>query len=215
MKKLVVILSVLLLATAVLAQDEGKGLTAKGFKFGLNMANVSGSDADILVDEISSLSGGNASKSQLVGFAFGGFMTYNFSPTVAFQPEFLYSMKGFTLSLEGVDVDFKIDYFEVPLLFKFTFGSSTTKPCLFAGPAVGVLVSAKLKAAGLSVDAKELWKSTDLGIVFGGGIDFPMGSGVMTLDGRYTMGMSKIPDSGPVSIDMKNTNISFMLGYGF
>ena len=39
--------------------------------------------------------------------------------------------------------------------------------------------------------------------------------GKMTLDGRYTLGMSKTPDSDPVSIDIKNTNISFMLGYGF
>ena len=67
---------------------------------------------------------------------------------------------------------------------------------------------------GVSVDIKEAWKGTDLGMVFGGGVDFPVGSGVMTLDGRYTMGMSKVPDAD-IEIDVKNTNISFMVGYGF
>lgn len=215
MKKLMVILCVLLLATAVLAQDEGKGLTAKGFKFGLNLANVSGSDVDLLIDEVADETGLNVSNDMLLGFAFGGFLTYNFSPSVALQPEVLYTMKGFKVSVQGVDVDMKINYIEVPVLFKFMFGTSTTKPSLFAGPAVGFLVSSSVSAAGFSVDADELWKSTDLGLVFGGGVDFPVGQGTMTFDGRYTLGMSKTPDSDPISIDIKNTNISFMMGYGF
>ena len=203
------------LATTVSAQDEGKGLTAKGFKVGLNLANIAGSDVDVFKDAISDFTGLSASNKQLMGFAFGGFLTYNFSPTVALQPEFLYTMKGFTLSVEGLDVDFKMDYFEIPVLVKFMFGTGSAKPCLFAGPAMGILVSAKMEAIGLSVDAKELWKSTDLGLVFGGGVDFPVGKGTMTVDGRYTMGMSKTPDSGDIDIDLKNSNISFMVGYGF
>ena len=174
------------------------------------MANISGSDANFMTI----IAGPDAGDTdQLMGFAFGGFFTYNFSPTFALQPEFLYTMKGFSVPVLGVDIDFKMDYIEIPVLFKFQFGTGTAKPCLFAGPAVAFMVSAKLEVLGESVDADELWKSTDLGLVFGGGIDFPVGSGMVTFDGRYTMGMSKIPDAGG-EIDIKNANISFLVGYG-
>lgn len=215
MKKLVVILGVLLLATAVLAQDEGKGLSAKGFKVGLNLANVSGSDVDALLEAVTDETGLNADKKMLMGFAFGGFLTFNLSPTIALQPEVLYSMKGFKVTVEGVDVDMTLNYLEIPVLLKARFGNSTTRPSLFAGPALGILLSSKAEASGFSVDTDDLWKTTDFGIVFGGGVDFPAGQGTMMFDARYTLGLTQTPDSGPVDIDIKNTNISFMLGYGF
>ena len=190
----------MLIALSVSAQNEGVGLTAKGFKVGLNMANVSGDDVS-----------GTDTK---VGFAFGGFFTYNFSPTFALQPEFLYTMKGFTVSELGIDIDFKANYLEIPVLFKLTFGTGTTKPSLFAGPAIAFLMSSKAEALGVSVDLKDVTKGTDVGIVFGGGVGFAVGSGTMTFDGRYTMGMSSIDDSGDDE-DVKNSNISFMVGYGF
>ncbi|MCD6250437.1 MAG: PorT family protein [candidate division Zixibacteria bacterium] len=201
MKKLVITLGlVLVFAMSASAQDEGVGLTAKGFKVGLNMANVSGDDVE-----------GTDSKMGIVG---GLFFTYNFSSTFALQPEILYTMKGCTMTEEGVDVDVKVDYIEIPVLFKFTFGQGTTKPCFFAGPAMAFLMSAKMEAMGLSVDFKDETKSMDLGIVFGGGVDFAMGNGTMTFDGRYTMGMSSIDDT-EYDEDIKNGVISFMVGYGF
>ena len=215
MKKLLVVLGVLLLATAVLAQDEGKGLTAKGFKAGVNLANIAGSDVDPFMDALTDLIGANASNEMLLGFAFGGFLTYNFSPSFALQPEVLYSMKGFTISVEGEEVDMKMNYLEIPLLFKFILGTGPTKPCLFAGPSLGVLLSSEMSGEGGSIDTDELWKSTDLGLAFGGGVGFPAGKGSLTLDARYTMGISKTPDSGGEDIDIKNSNISFMVGYGF
>lgn len=217
MKKLMVVLSVLLLATAVLAQDEGKGLTAKGFKAGVNIANITGSDVDDFMDVLSYFAGASLSNKTLMGFSFGGFVTYNFSPTVALQPELLYSMKGFTITAEGEDedVDVKMDYIEIPVLFKFMFGKGTAKPYLFAGPSLGILVSSKMKSGGESVDAKDLWKTTDVGVVFGGGVGFPLGQGALSLDGRYTMGVTNTPDAGDADINIKNSNISFMVGYGF
>lgn len=201
MKKLVITLGLLLVfAMSASAQEEGVGLTAKGFKVGLNMANLAGDDIE-----------GTDTK---MGFAFGGFFTYNFSPTFALQPEFLYTMKGTSISEMGLDIDFKLNYIEIPVLFKFTFGEGTTKPCFFAGPAVAFLMTAEAEALGITIDLKDDTKSMDMGIVFGGGVGFAMGSGTMTFDGRYTMGMTSIDDT-EYEDDVKNTNISFMLGYGF
>ncbi len=53
-----------------------------GLKAGLNIANLSGDDVD--------------SPDSKMGFAFGGFFMYQFSPMFAIQPEAYYSMKGAT-----------------------------------------------------------------------------------------------------------------------
>jgi hypothetical protein len=55
-------------------------------------------------------------------------------------------------------------------------------------------------------------KDTDYGLVFGGGVDFELGPGELTVDARYTLGLAKIYDSG---IDVNNRVISVMLGYSF
>lgn len=197
MKKLVIALGLLLVFTmTATAQEEGVGVTAKGFKAGLNLANISGDDAE--------------GSSTLMGFAFGGFMTYNFSPNMAIQPEILYTMKGFSVDAIIMEIDTKFNYLEIPVLLKFTFGENSTKPFFMVGPAFSILMSADVEG----LDVKDALKSTDLGIVAGAGAGFPMGSGTMSVEGRYTMGMSSVDDTG-LDIDWKNSVISVMVGYGF
>ena len=58
----------------------------------------------------------------------------------------------------------------------------------------------------------EYLKDTDYGLAVGGGVDFGLGQGQLTVDSRYTLGLAKIYDSG---IDVKNRVISVMLGYSF
>jgi hypothetical protein len=220
MKKLTVVIVLLLLATGASAQRGGRDRRTLGFRLGLNQSNVTGSDVDALMNEFAYMTGLNTSNELLTGLAFGGFLNSRLSPDIAVQCEFLYTRKGFRMSMRGLDggadVDFANDYLEVPLLFKFMIGRESTKPCLFAGPAMSLLMRSRMKSEGVSVDAKSLWKKADLSLVFGGGVDFPVGSGTMMMvDGRYTMGVSKIPDDGPEDIDIKNTNFSLMLGFGF
>jgi hypothetical protein len=222
MKKLVVILGmILLLAVGVTAQEKNVGF---GIKAGMDIADNYGDDADGLDTK--------------VGFIGGGFIEYMAAPQFAIQLEALYAMKGAKVS--GVDAKFKTDYIEFPLLFKFMIPTQgNIKPNLYAGPALGILTSAKISvdmtnlvlSNQASVDVKDIYKSTDFGIAFGGGIGAAMESFTLTFDVRYTLGMTKIidpdgfnefngyqpsdPDYLTESPDLKNSNFSFMVGVAF
>ena len=89
-------------------------------------------------------------------------------------------------------------------------------PNLFIGPYVAMKLSSKaeIESGGVSVDLD--WgddiKTTDFGVVVGGGVDFALGSRPVTVDARYTLGLTSFYDSPD---DVKNGVISVMLGLPF
>jgi hypothetical protein len=180
--------------------------------------------------------GGGMSKLNVEGFDWktgfdgGAFLSINFGQNFSIQPEVLYTQKGMKLSFMGlVDVTWKLDYVEVPVLIKRTFPTSgSVKPVLFAGPAIGFLTTAKLTASALGIeeefDIKDVHKSTDFGLCVGGGIDWLMGtSGKLTMDVRFTASLTDNFDRTndvveayiPAGEGLHNWNIAFMVGYGF
>jgi hypothetical protein len=200
MKKVLILSLVALFvySAAVFAQDPITGLTGKGFKLGLNLANFTGDDAP-------------SDLSMRMGLAAGGFITYSFSDLFAVQPELLYSMKGAKYDVAGVEATAKYDYIEIPILFKVLLsGSGNFKPNFYAGPAIDFLLSAKVD----DQDVKDFTKSTDFGLIGGAGADFWMGTGKITFDLRYDIGLSSIDDSG-TDAKVNNSAISFLVGYGF
>ena len=205
MKKLI-ILMILLLAISVSAQEPLTGLTGKGIKVGIGMANLTGDDVEGL--------------DMKMGINGGAFITYNFSPMFAIQPELLFTMKGAKESIEGMDDDFKykFNYLSMPILLKVCIPTeSNIKPSLLVGPEVSMLMSAKASLGDESMDMKDALKDIDFGLAFGGGIDVQMETMKLTFDARYTLGLSSIDDSGEgeESASVKNTNISVMVGLGF
>lgn len=185
-----------------------------GVKAGVNLANLGGNDAP-------------DNSETRTGFSGGAFFMYQFSEMFAVQPELLYSMKGATekgsIDFEGTsynyDAEYKLDYFEIPLLLKFIIPlkGSGVKPALFAGPSIAFNMSAKTKVESgdesFEEDIEDV-KSTDFGLVFGGGLGFPVGNGELGVDIRYILGLSTIDDSAD-SFDVKNGVLNFNLYYGF
>jgi hypothetical protein len=180
-----------------------------GPKAGLNIANLSGDDVE--------------DTDSKTGFAGGVFFMYKFSDMFAIQPEAYYSMKGATQkeTFEGTTVDFTftLDYIEVPLLFKLLIPiqGSSINPAIFAGPAVGFKTTSKVKieAGGESYEEDvEDVKSTDFGLVFGGGLGFPVGGNELGFDVRYILGLATIDDSAEAA-DVKNGVINFNVYFGF
>lgn len=181
-----------------------------GVKAGLNLANLSGDDAP-------------DNSETRTGFSGGAFFMYQFSDMFAVQPELLYSMKGATENgnFEGFsyDAEYKLDYFEIPVLLKFIIPikGSGVKPSIFAGPSVGFNMSAKVKVESgdesFEEDIEDV-KSTDFGLVVGGGLGFPVGNGELGVDIRYILGLSTIDDSAE-NYDVKNGVINFNIYYGF
>ena len=65
---------------------------------------------------------------------------------------------------------------------------------------------------GADVDAR---KSTDFSVFFGGGVDIAVGSGAISLDVLYDLGLTNLDDSGLEGSDVKNKNLLVLAGYRF
>lgn len=170
-----------------------------GIKAGVNLADQSVSAEGLSVDL--------SSKTGIIG---GAFVAFSAGPRLSIQPELLFSQKGSKLSLFGSEAKTKMDYLEIPVLLKLKLGLPTapTAPFLFAGPSFGILASAKQEALGMEEeDVKDAFKSTDVGLAFGAGLD----AGKITLDARYTLGVTDIDEASGVST--KNNTITLMVGY--
>ncbi len=180
-----------------------------GAKAGLNISNLSGSDA-----------GNPDSKT---GFAGGVFFMYQFTNMFAIQPEAYYTMKGAKQkgNIQGYDytATLSLDYIEIPILLKLLIPIQGSKinPAIFAGPSIAFNTTHKVKAevAGQSSESDiQNIKSTDFGLVFGGGIGFPIGKNELGFDIRYILGLGTIDDSS-TSADVKNGVINFNVYFGF
>ncbi|MBU1181638.1 MAG: PorT family protein [Proteobacteria bacterium] len=183
-----------------------------GWKAGLNMANLT--DA-----------GEGVSYKAKTGIALGGFAVFKVNDNLSIQPEFLYTQKGNKIEysyedLVGFDAlwnpiyetvtekfKVKLDYIEIPVLVKYSFSpGESTCPFIFAGPALGILMSAKADSTNIKSDCNSL----DIGLVLGGGVELESG---VSIDLRYDMGMTKVFDFEGGDNKEKNTVISLMVGY--
>jgi hypothetical protein len=204
MKKLIVIAIVFTLlfgAANLFAQTSA--ITGKGFKLGLNLAKSTGSDA-------------TGAKTR-VGGIFGGFMTYSINDLFAIQPELFFSAKGSKRDVTGGTASVKLNYLEIPVLFRVQLAGGTKfKPNFYAGPEIGFLLTAKYSpASGSDMDVKNDYKSTDFGLIGGVGAEYPIGSGKLLIDIRYDAGLSKVVKLTSVPDQIKNSAITFLAGYGF
>ncbi len=220
MKNLGVALLAIMLLFSMSSLASAQGITGYGLKFGLNLASIS--------EDWSADWDGVDSKMRM-GFSAGGFLTYSINEMFAVQPELLYTMKG--AKWEWADEDWqdeeKLAYLEMPVLAKVTIPTKgMIAPNLFAGPALGILLTAKYKeewdSESEEYDIKDDMKSTDFGLVFGAGVEIGMPHSAITVDGRYTLGLTNTcepytdPETGEEEeCDEKNGVISFMVGYSF
>jgi hypothetical protein len=189
-----------------------------GIKIGLNLANLTGDAMADLDDYL-----GENIKSKL-GFCLGGFVTYHINEMFAVQPEVLITMKGarYKEEIRGeiLKVWINLTYLEIPVLAKITLPTlGIVKPSLYAGPALAIKLSGKVKAESegvtVEVDVEDM-KGIDLGLVIGAGIDWGksvFGVGKLAVDLRYTLGLSTISEFE--NDDVKNGAFSLMVGLSF
>lgn len=228
MKRLIILTLAIVLMLSMSSFAFEPGLTGYGLKAGLNLANWSGDGAK--PDE-------GEDKKMKLGFGAGGFVTYSINEMFALQPEVFYTMKGAKYEGDGWTMTLKYDYLEIPVLAKVIMPTEgNIAPHLFVGPSLGINLSAKYKweedGETDEGDIKDLmWpgdvKSTDFGLVFGAGVDIGMPHSAITLDGRYTLGLTSISEEYEYVIDeytgetetcecdIKNSVISFIVGYSF
>lgn len=209
MKKCLVVFSAILLLAAFVPQP----LTAAvdidlGVKGGISMAKYKWSDA-------------TAASCNLSQPVFGVFAAFNFSKTLAIQPEVYWlTLGGKETDDEGIfETRLVLNYIHVPVLAKIRLiKEGKYRPIVFAGPAVGFLMTAKSKfymngELEDDFDIKPFLKSTNFSAVFGAGLEVAMNKLMLILDVRYDMGLANINNKGTDTLKLKA--LMFMLGVGF
>ena len=162
-----------------------------GIKAGLNLANLSVEDDNVETDS-------------KIGFQVGAFYELSAGEDLMIRPGLLYSTKG-AKEPEG-DESISVNYLDIPIDVVYKLDVGNNKLGFHAGPYIGILTSAK---DGEGEDIKEFVKSIDLGLNIGLGYELQN----IILDINYGLGLSNINDSGSDEDSIKNTNISFTIGY--
>ncbi|WP_235889679.1 porin family protein [Flavobacterium profundi] len=164
-----------------------------GAKAALNLSNLTGDVED---------------NSMKVGFQIGGLVEIKISDRFAVQPELVFSTQGAKFSDDFGDYDANLNYLNIPVMAKFYVAEGFS---LEAGPQIGFLMSAKLKADGGDLDIKDETNSTDFGFNFGAGYDVTEN---INLGVRYSLGLSNINKDDELG-DTKNSNIALAFAYKF
>jgi hypothetical protein len=215
MKKLTTLLTALLLVSLPIC---ARGLTG-GAKVGLNISSFTGKDAKP--------AGGSII--QRSGLIAGGYVIFPVKDQFSFQPEFLISVKGATYKYVILDVPavgdmsfeeiLTLTYIELPLLARYdVISRGAAKPNILFGPSFGIKMSARAETRSLGVNESSSItgiKPIDPGLVLGGGIDINTGTGKITFELRYTMGLATIVEHAQGNENIRNSAGSLMLGYQF
>jgi hypothetical protein len=189
MKKLILVavcaLVLCFAAGTVFAADTSFGVIG-----GVGLSKVGGDDV------------GDSVKSR-IGLSGGLFAELPLLNSLVLHPEALFSLKGY--AIDGSDDNVNLYYIDVPVLAKFYLPLALpVKTHVFAGPYVGMNIIAK---SG-DTDIKDLIKTLDYGLVFGGGADISK----FLFDIRYEFGLAKIMETDS---NVYNRNLALMVGYRF
>jgi hypothetical protein len=204
----------LFLLVSMIAVTEARGqMSTVGLKGGLNWTNIGGPDAGDFQSRTS--------------VSLGGFAVLRLGDVVAIQPEVLYTPKGGRAeALEGTG-GVRLQYVDMPLLFNFThpaLGTPSLRPHLLVGPVVSLRLGCEvdvdladtrtMRCDDPLLGGELATRSTDWGVLFGGGVEFGMGALALVLDARYNLGLVSFGNS-PSDQDVRNRALSVLLGLGY
>jgi len=172
----------LLIAVCVSLSYFSQAQVKFGVKAGANLSNVGGKDA--------------VNTSSLIGFHGGVQANIQLVNDFSIQPELLYSAQGTKVEVEtsgdGDEIittkaKVHLNYLSLPVLAQYRHASG-----LFVqtGPQLSYLLSAKMKAAGESMDMKDDFKKTDLSWVLG--VGYTIADGKIGFNVRYNFGLTRL-----------------------
>lgn len=155
--------------------------------------------------------------------AIGGYFGFGISHRLAIQLEAIYGTRGAdALRVGAGELDptaepsrVELSYIEVPVLLRAGFPGERFLPSFFLGPYVGFLLDCEIQPAGGetracdSDTAPERFhpRSTDFGLVLGGGLDMAFGESTVFVDARYSLGLQPI-QSGGDGFDARHTGFT-------
>ena len=233
-------LLVLLVAGTAGARAQGISI---GPRVGVNFASFS-------TDAVNNTPEGEAAdkayeddRRALAGAMAGIMVNIPFSSSFSVQPELLFSAKGYKREgslpamppLQPFAVPYEqktiLNYLELPLLLKASFGPENRKISLLAGPYVGYLAGGRVRHEenGQETYKEKLnfeyddnhstkFQRLDAGAVIGASGSYVAGSGIYMIDVRYNYGLTdnfEYRDPTPDAVKIYNRTFSVSFGYAY
>jgi len=188
MKKISLFLSTLIIAASLFAQQ-----SAIGLKGGLNVSNLSNSSGYDMGSKL--------------GFNGGLLAHIHLGPSLALQPEAVYSSQGAKYTVTGTEHTLSLNYINLPVQVQYMFNNGFR---LQTGPQVGFLAGVKDK---VNDDETGFFTSQDFKTVdfsWSAGLGYLSTSG-LGVDARYNFGISDINNVG--SNELRNNVFQLGLFY--
>jgi len=172
-----------------------------GIKAGVNASTLSTQDNQL-------------DTSNIWGAVGGIFTGRNISENLGIQLEALYSQRGAKDISTSAETRIRLTYLDLPLTARF--GSTTANDVhfhAFTGPQLGIKLSAKAENdfLGVEEDLDDEVKSWDFGWTLGAGVEMNN----VSLDARYTLGLTNIDNSESSDGSIKNRTFTVLVGYRF
>ncbi len=123
---------------------------------------------------------------------------------LSIQPELNFVSKGTRFKTAGKSTDFDLNYLEIPVLAKYSFGPVYIN----AGPSIAMMLD---KEAKFNRYYGTKPKRFELGMQMGAGLALPAGPGKFLVDARYVVGLSDIGKN----LKAKNQGMTASIGYAF
>lgn len=202
MKKLCMIV---LAAIGVAATAEAQTVSF-GPRVGVNFATLRAVDAENEYRKHF-----NEALEYTTGAQFGAVVNFEVSDILSVQPEILYSQRGYKAnpafyensSNGSASVNSRMNFLEVPVLAKLSFGGESIKGFVTAGPSASYFMNGKMKYTFDGKEEEEDYEFNDyvggtkanrldVSANVGAGIAFALGAGALNLDVRYGLGLSDI-----------------------
>jgi outer membrane protein with beta-barrel domain len=140
------------------------------------------------------------------GSVTGVFLLAPIARPLSFRPELLFSLKGGRTQTGSALLDIELAYLEMPLLARFSFSRGRFRPLLFGGPAPALQIGCDVQfIAGDQASRSTcgegdfaLFRTFDIGMVAGGGLEMRWPQSSLALEARYTAGLRSILDEAEV-----------------
>jgi hypothetical protein len=198
-------------AGIVLASSPSMGAESyAGFRAGVNSASFSPTDVSFALPSGAEVT----APDPRLGFTGGGFIGADYGKGLGYRFDLLYAQKGGTSS-DSTSIN--VDYIEVATLFVYRLKLSERFALrAFAGPVVGLWVSAETDLGPTDEDIGEIVEHWELSGTIGAEFNAKTGPYILLLEARYMQGTQVFESVGldgePLDIQAANGGISVMAG---
>ncbi len=173
-RTIILLMCGMIIPVSLIAQDMEVGI-----KGGVNFSNL-------FIDQAND-------ESARTGFQAGFYGKVPVATNFAIQPELLFSTKGTNAQYDAGDIDFNLNYIDVPVLADFRLGPSAD---ILIGPYVGVLLNNSVDTDGsFGEDIATLSRNDFSPIDFGFSAGFALNFNTLSIGTRYNLGLIQVAKS--------------------